>query len=310
MLTYSIIIPHRDIPQLLQRCLESIPQHPDLEIIVVDDNSDPKVVDFACFPGQERSDTTIILDKTGLGAGHARNIGLEHAKGKWLLFTDADDIYVDDMYDILNHKKESDADVIFFKMRSVMSNDLNKPIKRMTYINTYIDDYLMTGDERNIRLRHPVPWGKMIKRDFVSRNHFHFDETQYTNDNFFAVCVGYYAKKIEAVDIVLYIYTMRRDSLSGVFCSKPGELAVRTEVSFRIQKMFKEQKIDIDQQRPLKWYLMELLKKDRALFRHYWKRVDEVYPSKYGAFQILSKGRGLKFKMKLSIYSLWIWFIK
>ena len=310
MLTYSIIIPHRDIPHLLQRCLDSIPQRSDLEVIVVDDNSSPDVVDFSHFPGQERADTTVIFDKTGLGAGHARNVGLEHAKGKWLLFADADDLFVEGMYDIINRWAGSDADVVFFKIRSVMSDDLTKTLTRMTYVNDYVDKYLETGDERFVRLRYPVPWGKMYSRVFVCGHHFHYDETQYSNDYYFTVCTGYYAKKIDVTDIVLYIYTMRPGSLAAMFGTKPGELAVRTAVSFRIQRMFKELQIDIDQQRPFKWYLMELLRKDRALFRHYWKRVDEVYPSKYGAFQILSKGRGLKFKMKLSIYSLWIWFIK
>ena len=40
MINYSIIIPHKNSPELLNRCLASIPQRNDIEIIVVDDNSD------------------------------------------------------------------------------------------------------------------------------------------------------------------------------------------------------------------------------------------------------------------------------
>ena len=36
-INFSIIIPTKNIPDLLQRCLESIPQRSDIEIIVVDD---------------------------------------------------------------------------------------------------------------------------------------------------------------------------------------------------------------------------------------------------------------------------------
>ena len=50
---YSIIIPHKNIPQLLKRCLDSIPQRDDVQIIVVDDNSSSDIVDFANFPGYE-----------------------------------------------------------------------------------------------------------------------------------------------------------------------------------------------------------------------------------------------------------------
>ena len=37
---YSIIIPYKNCPALLNRCIDSIPQRDDVQIIVVDDNSD------------------------------------------------------------------------------------------------------------------------------------------------------------------------------------------------------------------------------------------------------------------------------
>ena len=39
MINFSIIVPHKDIPFLLEDCLLSIPQRDDVQIIVVDDNS-------------------------------------------------------------------------------------------------------------------------------------------------------------------------------------------------------------------------------------------------------------------------------
>lgn len=53
---YSIIVPHYNNPKLLQRLLDTIPVRSDLEIVVVDDNSDPSIVDFSAFPGQQRPD--------------------------------------------------------------------------------------------------------------------------------------------------------------------------------------------------------------------------------------------------------------
>ena len=50
-INFSIIIPTKNIPDLLQRCLESIPQRSDIEIIVVDDNSDREIVDVKNYPG-------------------------------------------------------------------------------------------------------------------------------------------------------------------------------------------------------------------------------------------------------------------
>ena len=63
MINYSIIIPHKNIPNLLQRCLDSIPNREDVQIIVVDDNSDPNIVDFDKFPGLNRSNVEVIFTK-------------------------------------------------------------------------------------------------------------------------------------------------------------------------------------------------------------------------------------------------------
>lgn len=49
-INYSIIIPHKNTPDLLQYCLDSIPVRDNVLVIVVDDNSDTNKVDFNNFP--------------------------------------------------------------------------------------------------------------------------------------------------------------------------------------------------------------------------------------------------------------------
>ena len=85
---------HKNSVDVLRRCLNSIPQRDDLHVIVIDDNSDPKIVDFDKFPGKERADVTLIFDKESKGAGHARNRGLELLDTKWVLFSDCDDFHL------------------------------------------------------------------------------------------------------------------------------------------------------------------------------------------------------------------------
>ena len=81
--TYSFIIPHHNTPELLQRLVDSIPQREDIEIIVVDDNSDDDKKANVI-----RSDVQIIFinKEHTKGAGKARNIGMDVAIGKWLLY--------------------------------------------------------------------------------------------------------------------------------------------------------------------------------------------------------------------------------
>ena len=75
---YSIIIPHKNTPRLLERCLCSIPTWDEIQIIIIDDNSNSESVDFSHFPGNGRKNTEILFTKEGKGAGYARNLSLIH----------------------------------------------------------------------------------------------------------------------------------------------------------------------------------------------------------------------------------------
>ncbi len=215
MLNYSIIIPHRDIPQLLQRCLDSIPQRPDLEVIVVDDNSNPEVVDFDHFPGMGRPDTTVIFDKSGMGAGRARNIGLEYAKGKWLLFADADDFFNYCLNDVLDEYADNDADIIFFKASCVDSQSYLKADRTDEY-NYHVKEYENTPMTSEIFLRYVagVPWAKLVRHEIVTKWDIHFQETLIFNDTKFSYLTGYYAKEIAVDQRAVYCLTYRPDSIS------------------------------------------------------------------------------------------------
>ena len=92
-IAFSVIIPHRNIPLLLRRCLASIPKRPDVQVIVVDDGSDPGIVDFQKFPWPKGLCVELLLAKERKGAGYARNLGIKRARGKWLIFADADDYF-------------------------------------------------------------------------------------------------------------------------------------------------------------------------------------------------------------------------
>ena len=60
---YSIIIPHKNIPELLIRCLNSIPDREDIQIIVIDDNSTDADIYSVMYPELNRSDIEIYYTK-------------------------------------------------------------------------------------------------------------------------------------------------------------------------------------------------------------------------------------------------------
>ena len=299
---FSIIIPQHNIPDLLMRCLKSIPVSEDIQVIVVDDNSPDADTYLEKYPELSRPYLEFIRTTKGGGAGFARNIGLEYAKGKWLLFADADDFFVEDMYEVIKEYEGSDADVIYFKIKSVYSDNINQSEKKCLWINQLIDNYLNFGDDIVIRAKHCVPWGKMIKRKFVFEKQFRFDEIKYSNDLYFATCVGLDAEKIMADSKALYVLTTRQGSLTYNFIKKDEELEIRSEAVFRRQKLLKERHIFLKPM-PFRPFLMNMLLNNKMLFRKYIKRINEIYPSTYSAIKDLCLSHRLHTKIYIWFYS-------
>lgn len=90
---YSIIIPHYKSIDSLAKCIHSIPDREDIQVIIVDDNSgiEKSVFESSCL--KNRQNVLVIYEQQNNGAGHARNVGLREAKGNWILFADADDYF-------------------------------------------------------------------------------------------------------------------------------------------------------------------------------------------------------------------------
>ena len=302
---FSIIIAHYDIPDLLMRCLKSIPVSEDIQVIVVDDNSSDADTYLERYPELSRPYLEFIRAPKNGGAGYARNIGLDQAKGKWLLFADADDFFVDNMHDIITTHVESDSDVIYFQKQAVYSDDINRKSPRSSYIDKIMDIYLKTGDELPVRTRHHVPGGKMIKKSLIEKHHVRFEEIKYSNDILFSVHVGCLAKKIEAIDTVLYVVTSHEGSATYEFCKKTDELRIRAGAAFRYDSFLFQH--NMSQGRQIVSYIKRMLSQDRNLFKYYFTRLDEIYPSKIAALKDISKGCSCRFKIKLYFYSFKIW---
>ena len=231
---YSIVIPHYNIPQLLQRCLETIPVRDDIQVIVVDNNSNTEnriAARKACdqFPQVE-----YIQDEVGNGAGHARNIGLEHVKGEWLIFSDADDFFYTSYWQYIDkYIDATSADIIYFRSICVDSKTLEKSDGGKNSCDKLVCNYLsMKKDAENeLRLLHTVPWSKVFKAEFVIREHIIFDETQTANDVMFSILTGSMAKKIEAYDNFMYVITIRNGSLTTL--RDQSSMRCRYEVRLR-----------------------------------------------------------------------------
>lgn len=207
---YSFIIPHKNTPVLLQRCIDSIPVRDDIEVIVVDDNSDPYIVDFNSYPGKERRDVTIVLTKEGKGAGYARNIGLSKATGQWCLFTDADDYYSENLISVLDNELNDEIDILYFNVFSPYAQITGR-VKR---VQRFYSIYASCKEEKLIKYCIFTPWNKVISRDMIMHHNLRYDETPIGNDAMFALKASETAKEIKIILDKLYCLTDQPDSIT------------------------------------------------------------------------------------------------
>ena len=212
-ITYSFVIPHHNTPDLLQRLIDSIPQREDIEIIVVDDNSDEdKKANIS------RPDVRIIyIDKEhSRGAGRARNVGMDAVQGKWLLFADADDFYKQGFINVLDEYKDDDIEMLFYNIDSVNSDTLQPDNhNRANTLRRIITAYDGTYKTANNLLFFVFgPWRNMILSDFIRKYGFRFEESPKGNDQLFALSTSYFTCKWKVDTRIIYTLTYCKGSLT------------------------------------------------------------------------------------------------
>lgn len=211
MINFSFIIPHKNTPQLLEKCINSIPKRDDVQIIVVDDNSDPEIVDFSHYPGSEIPKVTLVITKEGKGAGYARNIGLRYAQGKWVIFADADDYFTNEIEAAMDDYKGQMFDVVFFKNKSVKIPSLSESYRGVE-LNRRVDLAIKTNDYTQAIL-YSSPCQKFFNRLFLEKNGILFNEVRWGNDVVFMGKVAANAKTYSAADRVIYCITESDNSI-------------------------------------------------------------------------------------------------
>ena len=240
---FSIIIPHKNTPDLLAKCLDSIPQRDDVQVIVVDDNSDPSIVDFDKFPGVKRKNTIVIFDKSGKGAGNARNIALDHITDtKWLIFSDSDDYFTDYLGVAMDKYVDSTYDMVYFKRHSVYVGT-NEPAMRHQRANSRVDYALSTGDVNIIRYKDVAPVCKFVSYKIVKKHHLRFEPIRFSNDAMFFIQVGCYSNSIKVDGNPIYVVTEREGSLMKTFNEEALECRFFTSTRvIGVQKKFRVEK--------------------------------------------------------------------
>lgn len=290
-INYSFIIPHKNSYELLNRCLKSIPQRNDVQVIVVDDNS--SCIDELQTLVTQYPTVELYLTTKDKGAGYARNVGLTKAKGKWLVFADADDFFNDGFDATLNKYINAEYDIIFFNSNSKFSENLQETETR----NLYIKNGIKNKDIGMLKYGSTVVWAKFYKTDLIKQYNIRFDETIASNDVMFATKTSYHAQKVYIDDSCIYCSTVNLSSLSykftipnldsrfyvglsrNSFLEKIGVTQYRTNILsntiyYRLfgTKAFIRAMLRYVKLIPLKWQIKDLQRSIRQYIKHGNKR--------------------------------------
>ena len=110
----SVIIPVYNVEKYLEECLDSIVNqtYKNLEIILVDDGSTDNSGKI-CSKYAESDDRITDFHINNIGVAGARNFGLKHCTGQYVLFVDSDDILELDAIEILyGYLVANNADIV------------------------------------------------------------------------------------------------------------------------------------------------------------------------------------------------------
>lgn len=238
MHNYSIIIPFRDCTDLLAKACRSIPVREDIQILVID-NSDTPVGKECMSKFNLANNITYLTSSPFKGAGCARNVGLDNADGKYLLFLDADDYFTEDAFEHFDKYLEANNDITYFKATSVKLGS-GLPSNRHKNICEQIDAYLKSGNEDWVRFRIENPICKLFLRSFLDSGEFGFEEIKCSNDTMFSITTGYYAKKIGVSDSVVYTITEGEAGATLTSDISRENQFIRFGVSIRRNKFLKD----------------------------------------------------------------------
>lgn len=212
----SIIIPHYNSVDLLEKLIESIPKNPEIEIIVVDDKSDIDVEKIASLEEKISKSGNIFLHNTTAkkGAGACRNIALEKATGEWVMFADSDDFFLDEAFEIIKKATSSKKDLIYFTPTS-MYLETGELADRHEQYAKWILNYKKDPSLKNelyIRYKSLVPFCKLIRRSAIKD--IRFDEVLVSNDVMFSTKLAASVRDFDVYDDVIYCITKSTGTLT------------------------------------------------------------------------------------------------
>ncbi|MFQ6170470.1 CDP-glycerol glycerophosphotransferase family protein [Oryzobacter sp. R7] len=212
--TISVVVPCYRVEEYLADCLTSVisQTYPHLEIIVVIDGSPDRSAEIA--RGFARWDRRIrVVEQPNGGLGNARNTGIAHASGDFIVFADSDDTVPLTAYaTMVESLARTGSD---FAVGNLVRRDgASSWVPRWAQDVHRADRPGVTLDEAPEVLADVFSWNKLFRRDFFTRAVGRFPEGIRYEDQEPTARAYALARSFDILATVVYQWYIRGDGSS------------------------------------------------------------------------------------------------
>lgn len=210
----SIIVPVYNSARYLDACINSVVNQTftDWELLLIDDGSTDSSAKI-CSNWKDRDSRVKCIQKPNGGVSSARNMGLAHAIGKYIMFVDSDDCCANRILEILHHSIQNEHDIVACRVTGFKGEVPAIPLVDTVseQINTIDNLYIKYGEAG---LLHP-PVAKLYKTDIIRKYNIRFDETLSLGEDLcFNLDYLDHVSSGSLIDSPLYLYRDTTGSLS------------------------------------------------------------------------------------------------
>ena len=215
----SVVIPVYNAKKHLREMLKTVKNQTfkQWEAILVDDGSTDGSAEI-CDETAKADPRFRVIHQQNAGVSTARNVGIEAARGEYLIFADADDLcqktYFQKMVDAMRTYKPDLVLCGFDRFRTGFEKEQLITRYSITLMKN-IKQFLHLYTEPRINMFGISVWAKMYRKSMIDEHHIRFDpEISYEEDCCFnADCVPY-IRNVAVIGESLYRYRQMDESLS------------------------------------------------------------------------------------------------
>ena len=201
----SVIVPIYNVEKYLNKCIESIinQSYSNLEIILVDDGSKDSS-GIMCDSYILKDKRIKVIHKENGGLSDARNVGIDKAKGEYIVFIDSDDWIDEKMIEILyNIIKKNNSDISICDYFLAYNEEIQTQKEDIEIINLSNIEALKKIYDKDLGVCMIVAWNKLYKRNLF-KDDIRYPYGKIHEDEFTTYKLLYKAEKISYTKQKMY----------------------------------------------------------------------------------------------------------